>query len=92
MVSPGLVTAQVVMWGTAEEHDLAYTLVSEAIMDSQRNKPEQPHEEVAAHVAGAHDLLQRLREKVDKHPELEEAIRRLEMALSLLTVNTGGML
>ncbi len=63
-------------------------------MDSQPNKPEQPHEEIAEHVAGAHDLLQRLREKLamDKHPELEEAIQRLEMALSILTVRTGGML
>ncbi len=63
-------------------------------MDSPPKQPERPHEEVAEHIAGAHDLLQRLREKLamEKHPELEEAIRRLEMALSLLTVNTGGML
>ncbi len=61
-------------------------------MESQPKQPERPHQEIAEHIAGAHDLLQRLREKVDKHPELEEAIRRLEMALSILTVNTGGML
>lgn len=63
-------------------------------MDFQPKQPEQPHEEIAEHVAGAHDLLQRLREKLamNKHPELEEAIQRLEMALSILTVKTGGML
>jgi hypothetical protein len=56
--------------------------------------PEIAHEQAAEHVAGAHHLLKALREKlsVEKHPELEEAIQRLEMALSVLTVKTGGML
>ena len=56
--------------------------------------PERAHEQAAEHVAGAHHLLKLLREKlsVEKHPELEEAIQRLEMALSVLTVKTGGML
>lgn len=48
------------------------------------------------HVAGAHCLLKVLRDKLgivsDKHSELEEALTNLEMALSALTVNTGGML
>jgi hypothetical protein len=58
------------------------------------NNSGKPHEEIAEHVAGAHHLLQNLREKLamDQHPELEEAIQRLEMALSILTVKTGGML
>ena len=55
---------------------------------------EKTHEQAAEHVAGAHHLLKSLRDKLamEKHPELEEAIQRLEMALSVLTVKTGGML
>jgi hypothetical protein len=50
--------------------------------------------EAAKHVAGARHLLTSLREKigVGSHPELEEAITKLEVALSILTVKTGGML
>jgi hypothetical protein len=44
------------------------------------------------HVEGAHDLLKVLRARIGEHPELSEAITRLEMALSALTVRTGGML
>jgi hypothetical protein len=43
-------------------------------------------------VAEAHSLLTRLRESKNAHPELDEAIEKLEMALSILTTNTGGML
>jgi hypothetical protein len=44
------------------------------------------------HVAEAHSILKRLRDKLDKHPELEEAIEELELALNTLTLRTGGML
>jgi hypothetical protein len=44
------------------------------------------------HVAGAHELLNRLRAKVGEHPELGEAITELELALSILTVQTAGLL
>jgi hypothetical protein len=44
------------------------------------------------HIAGAHRLMKSLQEKVGEHPELEEAIRNLEMALSVLTVNTAALL
>jgi len=46
----------------------------------------------AEHVGEAHRLLQGLRQKLDTHPELEQAIEELEMALSVLAVKTGGML
>lgn len=46
----------------------------------------------AEHVAGAHQLLKALQEKVGQHPELAEAITELELALSILTVKTAGML
>jgi len=44
------------------------------------------------HVSGAHELLNALRKRIGEHPELAEAIARLESALSLLTLETGGML
>jgi hypothetical protein len=55
-------------------------------------KPNPKHAPAVEHVAGAHQLLQSLREKTGEHPELTEAITKLEMALSILTVQTGGML
>ncbi len=46
----------------------------------------------AEHVAEAHRILNGLRQENIKHPDLDAAIGRLEMALSILTTNTGGML
>ena len=46
----------------------------------------------AKHVTGAHELLKTLKAKVGEHPELGEAITELEMALSILTVQTAGLL
>ena len=58
------------------------------------SKPVPPNSEKPAieHVEGAHDLLKTLRARIGEHPELTEAIRKLEMALNVLTVKTGGML
>lgn len=53
------------------------------------SEPEQP---VVEHVEEAHNLLTILRTRIGEHPELSEAITKLEMALSILTVKTGGML
>ncbi len=44
------------------------------------------------HVAEAHSILKRLRDRMEEHPELEHAIEELELALSKLTLRTGGML
>lgn len=44
------------------------------------------------HVAGAHGLLKSLQDRIGSHPELADAIRELEMALSVLTVKTSGLL
>ena len=46
----------------------------------------------ARHVAEAHRILSALQLPLDKHPELERAIDNLELALSILTTKTGGML
>ena len=47
---------------------------------------------VVEHVSNAHQLLQTLRKRIGEHPELAEAIVKLETALSILTVKTAGML
>jgi hypothetical protein len=54
--------------------------------------PKQDPAQAVAHVASAHQVLKALQEKIGQHPELGDAITRLEMALSILTVETGGML
>ncbi len=58
------------------------------------SQPERTPDHIPAveHVSSAHELLQSLRKRIGEHPELAEAIVRLETALSLLTVKTGGML
>jgi hypothetical protein len=69
-------------------------------MEPKSNEPkidepktvEQPLSEPIQHITGAHQLLKTLNEKFGAiHPELNEAITKLELALSALTVNTGGM-
>ncbi len=46
----------------------------------------------AENIAEAHRRLTSLRKELDKHPDLEAAIERLEQALAVLTTKTGGML
>ena len=54
--------------------------------------PEPSTSKAAEQVADAHQLLKTLREQLGQHPELDEAIRKLELALSALTLQTGGLL
>ena len=64
-------------------------------MQSQNDsepKPEAGQTPAVEHVTGAHQLLKTLRERIGEHPELGEAITELEMALSILTVQTAGLL
>lgn len=64
-------------------------------MSSQTGPDKQPtpdHLPAIEHVSNAHELLQNLRKRIGEHPELAEAIVKLETALSILTVKTGGML
>ena len=56
----------------------------------ESNVPASP--QAAEYVAEAHRRLTTMRKELDKHPDLEAAIERLEMALSILTTRTGGML
>ena len=54
------------------------------------------HAEAVQHVAEAHRILKKLREEADKHPAsreaIAEAVQKLEMALAILSVKTGGWL
>jgi hypothetical protein len=64
-------------------------------MKPQKTPPTEPgpaHGPAVEHLSNAHDLLQTLRKRIGEHPELEEAIVKLETALSILTVKTGAML
>ena len=55
-------------------------------------RPKQDPAQAAEHVARAHQILKGLQEKVGDHPELGEAITKLEMALNILAIQTGGLL
>jgi hypothetical protein len=59
---------------------------------SNAPKPEASGNNPAENVAQARQLLQTLQEQLGKHPVLEEAIEKLELALSALTLQTGGLL
>jgi len=58
------------------------------------NKPnsEQDPAQAAAHIASAHQILNALQDKIGHHPEIGAAITKLEMALNILAVKTGGLL
>jgi hypothetical protein len=55
-------------------------------------KPVQDSSQAVEHIASAHRILKELQKKVGNHPELGEAITKLEMALNTLAIQTGGML
>jgi len=55
-------------------------------------KAEQSPTQAAEHVASAYQILKELQQKVGNHPELGEAITKLEMALNILAIQTGGLL
>ena len=54
--------------------------------------PSPESKQVAENLAEARKLLDQLRSKLGQHPELEEAITKVELALSALTLQTGGLL
>jgi hypothetical protein len=53
---------------------------------------ETPRWKATQELAGARHLLKTLREKLGTHPELEEAIEKVETALNYLTLKTSGIL
>jgi hypothetical protein len=54
--------------------------------------PESNPAEAEVHIKGAHQILKNLQEKIGAHPEIGAAITRLEMALNVLAIKTGGVL
>ncbi len=56
------------------------------------NKPSSTGADAAQHVVEARNILQKLRAELDEHPALEDAIARLEEALNILSVKSGGLL
>jgi hypothetical protein len=62
----------------------------ETCMEKDERNSEQDPAQATAHIAGAHQILRTLQEKMGQHPELATAITKLEMALSILAVKTGG--
>ncbi|HWX55276.1 MAG TPA: hypothetical protein VN176_11860 [Verrucomicrobiae bacterium] len=65
-------------------------------MNSDKTKPAGgPSPSAAQRVAEARDLLRSVSEKhglLEKHPQLAEALTKLELALNELTIETGGLL
>ena len=59
---------------------------------SDETTPDASQNPAAEHVAEAHKLLKTLRGQLEQHPELDEAIVKLELALSVLTLQTGGLI
>jgi hypothetical protein len=55
-------------------------------------KSEQNPNDAAEHVASAKKILQELQQKTGSHPELGEAITKLESALNILGIRTSGLL
>jgi len=64
-------------------------------VDSQNASPQPNREQAVQHIAEAHKILSQLRQEAGKHSAMDEAVReaiqRLEMALAMLSVKTGGM-
>jgi hypothetical protein len=58
---------------------------------SEPKSDQNPHD-AAEHVASARKILEDLQHKVGSHPELAEAITKLESALNILGIRTGGLL
>jgi hypothetical protein len=61
-------------------------------METQDPKPGSDSPQAVEHVAGAHRLLKALQDKLGEHPEIGQAVNKLEMALAILEIKTGGML
>jgi hypothetical protein len=56
--------------------------------DNDRKDPSQ----AVAYITSAHEILKALHEEIGRHPEIGAAITKLEMALNILAIKTGGLL
>lgn len=62
------------------------------MQDQKDSKADPGSGEAAKQVAGAHALLKALEGKIGEHPEIGQAIHKLETALNILGLETGAML
>jgi len=76
------------MWGSAVDR---YKGASDMETPNESNL-DQKSNEAEAHIKSAHQILKALQKKIGEHPEIGAAITKLEMALNVLAVETGGML
>ncbi len=60
--------------------------------NESKSVPNPDETQASTHVAGAHEILKGLQQKIGEHPEIGQAITKLEMALNLLAIETGGLL
>ena len=64
--------------------------------DKPTAEQDRKHTEAVQHIGEAHRILNKLREEADKHPAPREAVveamQKLERALAILSVKTGGWL
>jgi hypothetical protein len=56
------------------------------------NPAQDPAQAATTQIGSAHQILKALQKKIGEHPEIGEAITKLEMALNILAVKTGGQL
>jgi hypothetical protein len=63
-----------------------------AMQAPREPKPDSGSGDAAQQVAGAHALLKALEGKIGEHPEIGQAIHKLETALNILGLETGAML
>jgi len=63
-------------------------------MQKSESRPPEPPEQHPAvpQLEEAHQLLRELQAGLNRHPQLEQAILKLENALRILNAKTGGML
>ena len=62
-------------------------------MEAQsEHNPEPDPAQAKTHIASAYQILKALEEKIGNHPEIGAAITKLEMALNVLEIKTGGLL
>jgi hypothetical protein len=58
---------------------------------NESNRESNPAE-AERHIRSAHQILKALQQKIGEHPEIGAAITKLEMALNVLAIQTGGLL
>jgi hypothetical protein len=61
-------------------------------MERNSTNPSSDDKRAVEHLTEAHSLLHDLQSEINQHPKLADAIQKLELALSLLTTKSGGML